>query len=128
MFRRSQRLSRKLEGLSRSRTGRQEGTLLDRWIPGALLMVNLVSYFFFFQAEDGIRDWSVTGVQTCALPICERDARADPQRFRVHRAHTRVGAVADVDEAVSNGCRARPNAAHYSVLFDVRRGDRKSVV
>ena len=29
----------------------------------------LVLYFFFFQAEDGIRDWSVTGVQTCALPI-----------------------------------------------------------
>src|SRR5262249_59813931 len=28
--------------------------------------------FFFFQAEDGIRDWSVTGVQTCALPICVR--------------------------------------------------------
>src|SRR5215213_1610538 len=26
-------------------------------------------FFFFFQAEDGIRDWSVTGVQTCALPI-----------------------------------------------------------
>ena len=25
---------------------------------------------FFFQAEDGIRSWSVTGVQTCALPIC----------------------------------------------------------
>src|SRR5262249_59041743 len=28
------------------------------------------SAYFFFQAEDGIRDWSVTGVQTCALPIC----------------------------------------------------------
>src|SRR5215213_9719360 len=28
-----------------------------------------VYFFFFFQAEDGIRDWSVTGVQTCALPI-----------------------------------------------------------
>src|SRR3989449_5977619 len=27
--------------------------------------------FFFFQAEDGIRDVAVTGVQTCALPICE---------------------------------------------------------
>src|SRR5206468_9111120 len=27
--------------------------------------------FFFFQAEDGIRDLIVTGVQTCALPICE---------------------------------------------------------
>src|SRR5256885_11596758 len=26
--------------------------------------------FFFFQAEDGIRDYKVTGVQTCALPIC----------------------------------------------------------
>src|SRR5260370_1513880 len=37
--------------------------------------------FFFFQAEDGIRDSSVTGVQTCALPIfiderCRRGARS----------------------------------------------------
>src|SRR5690606_39789340 len=29
----------------------------------------LVLYCFFFQAEDGIRDFHVTGVQTCALPI-----------------------------------------------------------
>src|SRR5262249_57008098 len=29
--------------------------------------------FLFFQAEDGIRYWSVTGVQTCALPICSPD-------------------------------------------------------
>src|SRR3989454_7404119 len=28
-----------------------------------------MSSFFFFQAEDGIRDYKVTGVQTCALPI-----------------------------------------------------------
>src|SRR5690606_40931576 len=28
-------------------------------------------YRFFFQAEDGIRDFHVTGVQTCALPICK---------------------------------------------------------
>src|SRR5687768_18018873 len=27
-------------------------------------------FIFFFQAEDGIRDVAVTGVQTCALPIC----------------------------------------------------------
>src|SRR5256885_13159178 len=27
-------------------------------------------FVFFFQAEDGIRDYKVTGVQTCALPIC----------------------------------------------------------
>ena len=34
-----------------------------------------VYFFFFFQAEDGIRDWSVTGVQTCALPICCRNKK-----------------------------------------------------
>src|SRR2546425_10685256 len=38
-----------------------------------------VMMFFFFQAEDGIRDKLVTGVQTCALPIClagpDRSAR-----------------------------------------------------
>src|SRR2546430_7173443 len=28
-----------------------------------------IFFFFFFQAEDGIRDLTVTGVQTCALPI-----------------------------------------------------------
>src|SRR5258707_6080355 len=33
------------------------------------LMYSIV-FFFFFQAEDGIRDIGVTGVQTCALPIC----------------------------------------------------------
>src|SRR5688572_32283185 len=31
-------------------------------------------FFFFFQAEDGIRDLTVTGVQTCALPISEKMA------------------------------------------------------
>src|SRR6266702_2812425 len=30
-----------------------------------------MSFFFFFQAEGGIRDGHVTGVQTCALPICQ---------------------------------------------------------
>src|SRR5690625_5306182 len=33
---------------------------------------------FFFQAEDGIRDGHVTGVQTCALPICQR-RETDPE-------------------------------------------------
>src|SRR5262249_57254391 len=38
------------------------------------LSIRCVVCGFFFQAEDGIRDWSVTGVQTCALPIlnCSR--------------------------------------------------------
>src|SRR5207302_5259255 len=30
-----------------------------------------ITFVFFFQAEDGIRDFHVTGVQTCALPISE---------------------------------------------------------
>src|SRR6266853_5325782 len=32
-------------------------------------------FFFFFQAEDGIRDLTVTGVQTCALPISGRPVK-----------------------------------------------------
>src|SRR6266478_5018825 len=32
-------------------------------------------FFFFFQAEDGIRDLTVTGVQTCALPIYQQGAK-----------------------------------------------------
>src|SRR2546429_6449810 len=46
------------------------------------LEVHLELLFFFFQAEDGIRDVAVTGVQTCALPISER---AHPPRsaFRI---------------------------------------------
>src|SRR2546429_1594210 len=46
----------------------------------------IVSFFFFFQAEDGIRDVAVTGVQTCALPISASPA---DQQFRnpVHCVH-----------------------------------------
>src|SRR6266542_1014806 len=36
-----------------------------------------VVFFFFFQAEDGIRDATVTGVQTCALPIFRGKEMAD---------------------------------------------------
>src|SRR5256885_12022228 len=38
--------------------------------------------FFFFQAEDGIRDYKVTGVQTCALPISVRPRECRPVRIR----------------------------------------------
>src|SRR2546422_2126779 len=49
--------------------------------PSVTSVLNL--RFFFFQAEDGIRDVAVTGVQTCALPIYERDRRTALQ-LRVH--------------------------------------------
>src|SRR6266542_5486991 len=40
---------------------------------------NVNLFFFFFQAEDGIRDATVTGVQTCALPISPVSRRATPK-------------------------------------------------
>src|SRR6185503_9264591 len=42
-------------------------------------MYLFIYFFFFFQAEDGIRDVAVTGVQTCALPISRRPARPRAQ-------------------------------------------------
>src|SRR6266511_5384748 len=45
-------------------------------------------FVFFFQAEDGIRDFHVTGVQTCALPI-SRGARS--ARRGVHCVHFAPG-------------------------------------
>src|SRR2546430_4738807 len=68
-------------------------------------------FFFFFQAEDGIRDLTVTGVQTCALPISARRmpglARAGPDHVHVELAaelggqlgRARLHVVARVDRA-----------------------------
>src|SRR2546422_4000737 len=49
-------------------------------------------FFFFFQAEDGIRDVAVTGVQTCALPISE-GSRAKPGNG-IMKTNPRTGLVA----------------------------------
>src|SRR5256885_7091678 len=61
-------------------------------------MESILEFFFFFQAEDGIRDYKVTGVQTCALPISvlaagaaegggpQRSARP-PRGAHGHRRH-----------------------------------------
>src|SRR5439155_4094499 len=48
-----------------------------------------ISIFFFFQAEDGIRDGHVTGVQTCALPIFTRGSPASWQRYWAARSSSR---------------------------------------
>src|SRR5207248_4443624 len=62
------------------------------------LVESCVLRFFFFQAEDGIRDRTVTGVQTCALPIsghCEiRQVSARDDRRGRHVAQQRSGAPA----------------------------------
>src|SRR6266853_5857279 len=48
-----------------------------------------VVFFFFFQAEDGIRDLTVTGVQTCALPIFARaTVTGKPAEFEQKRTDT----------------------------------------
>src|SRR6266540_1171107 len=53
--------------------------------------------FFFFQAEDGIRDRDVTGVQTCALPISRPDEgapaswRSLPQTRKVAAMRRQIG-------------------------------------
>src|SRR6266446_3153536 len=57
--------------------------------------------FFFFQAEDGIRDYKVTGVQTCALPICRLRAHADGRRGR-----PRCNAALDPGWALPGGGRS----------------------
>src|SRR2546430_10924909 len=49
-----------------------------------------VCFFFFFQAEDGIRDLTVTGVQTCALPIWP-----DVRHVPLEEARAKLGDYAD---------------------------------
>src|SRR2546429_4598216 len=46
-------------------------------------------FFFFFQAEDGIRDVAVTGVQTCALPISTPAAAIDEAIGLAANSHPR---------------------------------------
>src|SRR6266513_3478256 len=50
-------------------------------------------FFFFFQAEDGIRDRNVTGVQTCALPISCSGARNSTKPAGRSRAASNSGGV-----------------------------------
>src|SRR5437764_2086842 len=74
----------------------------------------LVCIVFFFQAEDGIRDTSVTGVQTCALPISSgRPAPAARRRSPLARddpRHRPAGKPAAVLRRLRNQGR-RPDVA-----------------
>src|SRR5437870_13377601 len=69
--------------------------------------------FFFFQAEDGIRDGHVTGVQTCALPIsfCHRGGHANWKGSRRTRERAAPGLVRrrarSEERRVGKECRAR---------------------
>src|SRR2546429_3488168 len=66
------------------------------------LGVGVLIVFFFFQAEDGIRDVAVTGVQTCALPIYGESQRVLELARRQYQAR----------RARSRGCRTGAEAQH----------------
>src|SRR2546427_2272301 len=74
--------------------------------------------FFFFQAEDGIRDLTVTGVQTCALPISVP--------FQIWTPDVYQGAPAPVTAFLSVGPKAAAFAAVLRIFlggFALRRMD-----
>src|SRR5256885_5123235 len=93
-------------------------------------MMGLYSVSFFFQAEDGIRDYKVTGVQTCALPILVglltgnvapgaalklRSGGLDPARFRVGAYGSDSARRADLRSGERRGgeeCRSRGAPYH----------------
>src|SRR6266403_2491107 len=64
-----------------------------------------VLLFFFFQAEDGIRDLYVTGVQTCALPISEAAIARDTANLISARKQVDL-LKAEISQAVAASARA----------------------
>ena len=60
--------------------------------------------FVFFQAEDGIRDVAVTGVQTCALPISRRGRQVVPSANGVPPSRPPAGSGTEIGRA---SCRER---------------------
>src|SRR2546429_4922285 len=69
--------------------------------------------FFFFQAEDGIRDVAVTGVQTCALPISPHPMAAPAAaRAPARRSHAEEHHHDRADRGRQDGDLAPPGQAH----------------
>src|SRR3712207_8753573 len=82
-----------------------------------------VTVFFFFQAEDGIRDIGVTGVQTCALPIWDPDRalRAADGRAGAAGGDAAAGAAGrPVDARPGSAGPARPRSEERRVGKECR--------
>src|SRR5437667_7399712 len=76
----------------------------------ATMRCDRLLFFFFFQAEDGIRDRDVTGVQTCALPISTRETSGPNLRgagWTRRCESTGDGAVRSEERRVGKECRSR---------------------
>src|SRR5690606_40986427 len=84
--------------------------------------------FFFFQAEDGIRDFHVTGVQTCALPIFMVDLAVPrdiaPDVAELEGVYTYD--VDDVQRVVSENAAARAQEAERAQRSEERRVGKES--
>src|SRR5688572_13643412 len=88
----------------------------------SFLVLFVLYFFFFFQAEDGIRDLTVTGVQTCALPI---STMGDPRRIDSLTAalsHTDAEVVKAALRALA-GERDVRVAAHIGACLDHQAWD-----
>src|SRR5438552_14979561 len=72
---------------------------------------------FFFQAEDGIRDDLVTGVQTCALPICGRQPDHAPPAAR-HRSGGARGSALCARHRLDRKS-TRLNSSHQIISYAV---------
>src|SRR2546430_11512899 len=95
----------------------------------AVAMVLFGSIVFFFQAEDGIRDLTVTGVQTCALPISIFASRPrDEWLARLHEQDVPCAPVNSVAEALADAQVAHLKLARRMSRPDGASEDRKSVV
>src|SRR5688500_20391430 len=90
--------------------------------------------FFFFQAEDGIRDYKVTGVQTCALPICGEGGAAEDEIVRERATFEREPAEREAvrprseERRVGKECRSRGWPEHEIKIEErqVRTREQKS--
>src|SRR5256885_14467183 len=111
---------------------RLEQLLAENWCGGVNVAVGRRYCFFFFQAEDGIRDYKVTGVQTCALPICEefvlllmrttpQEAERVAQRIRAQLSADGYVLAAGQRGAISFGI--APAAANTPLTHALTRAD-----
>src|SRR2546429_3248201 len=87
-------------------------------------------WVFFFQAEDGIRDVAVTGVQTCALPIFEKpDGIAISALFILETSETTmIPRMNRAEMAMPSGFSMTFSTRAYSSTSVSTTKDRKSVV
>src|SRR2546427_1844430 len=81
----------------------------------------LFFFFFFFQAEDGIRDLTVTGVQTCALPISQDDI-SPAERERQAAQKQKQATLTDVLEKAGDAYRKHLKASPQAIDYLKRRG------